>query len=382
MNKLNSKRLNAMCYFSLAALGLYLSAYQNVLPDITSEYSFDGFASGLIVSVHFIASFLFPFLIGPISDKKGRKPVLVLCFLLILLSLFLVIISNNVYLFILSIFIIGGSYSVIEGSMSSLLSEVNPGQEGKVMNISQMYFCAGAVVGPILGMVINSIYDNWRSIYVFVILVFVLCLSFLIFSKLPNAAEKCDKNEASIGKIIRNKYFIILLAAMFLYISIEEGTAFWIGEFVDKTMSGAISSSLYLSVYWLGMALGRLCASIYKGSASRFSSIMLALSVVFFGFLLLSASPASVLIGFFFVGFGFAPVWPLIMTLSTTSFPDMPDTSAGGVMSAGSVGAAISPMILGACTEMFSIKGAFILLLAFLISLFFVQLFLVRKRRS
>jgi len=364
----------------MIALGLYLSAYQYALPSITVEYGLDSFTSGLIVSAHFVAAFIFPFFIGALADKKGRKPVLMLCFGILLFGVFCVMTINNAFMMVFSIFIIGGSFSVIEGSMSSLLSEVNPGEEGKVMNISQMYFCAGAVAGPILGMLLENLTSNWRGVYTIVLVTFAVCIAWLGTAVLPNAAVEKNEEGSTIGKIIRNKYFILLLIGMFLYVAIEEGTAFWTSEYVDVTLSTAIPSAFFLSIYWLGMGLARLIVSYYKGNIAKLSAIMLASSVLFFLLILFSTGSVPVLLGFFLVGFGFAPVWPLIMTLSTTSFPDMPDTAAGGVMSAGSVGAAIAPMILGGFTEMFSIKAAFVVLFIFLALLFVVQMMLMRKK--
>lgn len=381
MVKLNSKKsINGLCYFALSILGFYICTYQNALADITAEYSLDSFTSGLIVSLHFSASFIFPFLIGPLSDKKGRKPTLFLCVALISVAVITIMISRSAVLLLCSIFVIGGSSCITESTMSSLLSENNPGKEAQAMNISQMYFCLGAVLSPILGVFINSISENWRGIYSVVLVLILSYMVLLFFTSLPEESQRADKEESYIGKILRNKYFLLLLLAMFLYVAIEEGTAFWTAEFVSTMVTTSVSSAFFLSIYWLGMSLGRLIAALYKGSIAKLSGILLACSVPCFLLILYASDALAVFVGFFLVGFGLSLVWPLLMTLSTTSFPDMPNTAAGGVMSAGAVGAAVAPIILGTFTELFSIRSAFLVLFAFLVVLFIAQLLVTRRK--
>lgn len=379
-----SRKINAVCYVSITALGVYLSVYQNALPQITAEYGLSGTVSGLMVALHFIAAFLFPFVLGALADRIGRKPVITVCFGMVILGVAIITLFGNVFTCSFGIFIIGGGFCVIEGSMSSLLSESNPEDETRVMNISQMYFCFGAVIGPLLGTAFTSIFGSWKSTYVFVMAIFLICALLTAVTDIPKpAASASAPDEKSYMKaILKKKYFLFLMAAMFLYVGIEEGAAFWTNEFVESMFGASAMPALYLSGYWLGMGAGRLAASFIK---NRFMQIFtlagLIISIPAFGAMFFFKSEIMILIMFVIVGFAIAPVWPLIMASATTAFPDMPDTAAGGVMSAGSVGAASVPFILGACSDAAGIRLSFAVLFVLLAALTAVQFLSAKVKR-
>jgi len=361
----------------MIALGLYISAYQHVLIDIITEYNLPGWAGGFLVSLHFIASFLFPFFLGMLADRIGRKPVITGCFIMLLLGMTTVVIFGNVWLCGFGIFIIGGGFCVIESSMSSLLSETNPGSEIKVMNLSQMYFCLGAVIGPLLGMIFYNWFGNWRSVYIFIGLIFLICVILLIFQKLPKPIARAD---SLVKTVFKNKYFLILMLTMFIYVGIEEGAAFWAGEFINVTFGTATISAYFLSAYWLGMMLGRLIASYVKKHMKQLTLYGVLLALIFFSGMIIFKVEIPVVICFFMVGFGIAPIWPLIVALGTKANPEAPDTAVGVLYSAGASGAVVMPFFLGVCNDLLGMRQAFVIMLVLLGGLFAALMVVLRKR--
>lgn len=367
------KPINSLCYISLTVLGLYISAYQNALPEIIKEYGLPGWAGGFIIALHFTASFLFPFVLGTVSDRIGRKTVLIGCFVLTLTGMVFVILFGNIWMCGIGIFIIGGGYCVIEGNMSSLLCDVNPSKETKVMNLSQMFFCAGAVCGPILGTVSNRLFGGWRSAYIFIQLLFLICAVMLAGLKIPRTkviSAEGKKEKSLLLNVLKNKYFIILIAAMIVYVGIEEGAAFWTGEYIGTIFGSAALSAYFLSAYWLGMTIGRLIASFVEKNMDKITFGGIWIALIFFAGILFVKNEVVVILCFFAVGFGIAPIWPLIMAYGTVINPSARDTAAGCLISAGAAGAVILPFLLGISNDLYGIQVSFAAMLTLLAVLF------------
>jgi MFS family permease len=145
----SKKHINFACYITMFLLGLYLAGYQNVIDSVTKEYSIASSIMGLIIALHFIGSITAPVIFGELSDRKGRKVVIVIAFLVLTGGLLLASIFRNIYILALGIFLIGSGFAVIEGTLSTVLSDINPGETVRVINLSQMYLCIGAVLGPL-----------------------------------------------------------------------------------------------------------------------------------------------------------------------------------------------------------------------------------------
>lgn len=358
--------INILCCATATTLGMYLASYQSALPSIKEEYGITGLLGGVIVALHYAAAFFFPFLFGTIADRIGRKPVLLLCFGLVIAGLIFVTKVPLALFVCLGIFLIGGFNCVLESSTSSMLSECNPGQENQLMNLSQMFFCLGAMVAPLT----NRLLGAWRKNYLLICGIFLVLMVGMALTALPppHQTEKKDKKEKASGgvrlvvRVLRSKYNLLLLACMFLYVGVEECSSFWCGEFVVSVL-GDIDTSFYLSAYWMGMCLCRLILTFIKGRTHLLTLIATLLSVADFGAMFLCRGPVGMMLCFFGAGFLISPIWPLIMTEATVSNPDLPDTAAGCTSSAGSVGAILMPLLLSTATEISGIRMSFAVLL-------------------
>ena len=56
----SSSRINGACYLTMGLLGVYLSVYQSVIGDISADFRLSAGLTGLMISFHFLGSFLLP----------------------------------------------------------------------------------------------------------------------------------------------------------------------------------------------------------------------------------------------------------------------------------------------------------------------------------
>ena len=243
------------------------------------------------------------------------------------------------------------------------------------MNLSQMFFCVGATTSPLT----STLFGSWQRNYFAIGILYLLCLTALVFTRMPHPAAAVGEGvpeRADFRRLFSKRSYLLLLMAMFLYISLEEGAAFWCGEFVQVSLGGAVNGANYLSVYWLGMTLGRLFCSLFARRFDRHRHAItlggtISTAVFFAGMLAAGRLPADaaaaasvlMLVCFFGAGAGMSAVWPYIMTETTVSNPELPNTAAGGVSSAGAFSGMLTPILLGFVSSVFGVQRSFLCLL-------------------
>lgn len=370
-------RLNILIYFILAVSGAYISIYQNAIPDITREFNVNSVIIGLIISLHFIGSFLFPAVFGWVSDKVGENIVIMTAFGILLCGLLLIVLSGSAVLFSTGILLAGGGFAVIEGTLSGLIARNNREKANKIMILSQMYFCMGAAIGPFLRVPLSVFSLNWKAPYYLIILLYVICwVSFGYLKIVPANKKEAAVSEVQLRKLFVGRVLPALLIAMSLYVGAEEGVAFWAGDLLKQRAD----TSRFISVYWIGMLIGRLIYSKVNKRHVGFCLYGIAVSSVFLLMTILSDSLTTVFISYFFIGFGFAPVWPFLVVEASRRFPKSPNTVIGAMMSAAAVGGSGMPAIMGVAVEMLGGAFGFVLMLAGVIIVAVILFGLVGKK--
>ena len=86
---------------------------------------------------------------GKYSDKNGRKPIILVGFSVVMLSLALLILSTNIY-FYMAAMIVMGFGAGFAASAGAIVGDVIKGKSGKVYAFWQMSGDAGMMVGPVL----------------------------------------------------------------------------------------------------------------------------------------------------------------------------------------------------------------------------------------
>lgn len=377
---MNIKILNIICYISIGLLGIYISIYQSVINYISQYYEINTALVGVMIAMHFLGSLTAPIIFGEISDRLGKKPVVILSFCILLTGLLAVYLFDSIYLIAAGIFFIGCSFAVIEGTLTGVLSDVNANQSGKVITISQMFFSIGAVVGPMASLLLIKISGRWKSAFLLMIVLFGITLVYFIrmqFGKGLSARGEGQVSNERIQfisiKLIKDKIFIYLFAAMFIYVGIEEGVAFWVNAYFKDMLDENLLGTYALSGYWASMILGRYLAGRFYTKRNFFLRGGLLLSLILIAVALSFRSITLSLICFIGAGLGFSAVWPAIMSQTADRYPEYTGTAMGMMMTAGAGGGMAIPFILGAIASVTSIGFAFWMIPFLIIVIFILQ---------
>lgn len=275
-------RINSLCYMSMLLLGIYISVYQSIINNISKSYSINNASVGVIISLHFIGSLIAPVIFGEISDRIGKKSVVIISYNILVAGLLAVYLSDNLLLIAAGIFIIGCGFAVIEGTLSGVLSDVNTVKTSRVISISQMFFSIGAVIGPLAALLLINLSGSWKVVFLLMILSFGLILVYFIRLKFGESVHIVRSNTGLIStKLFKEKIFILLLVSMFIYVGIEEGVAFWLSTYFENLYNASQLVAYTLSGYWASMIIGRYLASRFYDKQSLFLKGGLLTSLLF-----------------------------------------------------------------------------------------------------
>ena len=131
-----------------------------LLPEIVKNFGFSAIFVGLLVSSNALSAFIFGPIWGRLSDKYGRKPILLISQAGTGVSFLVLALSPNMYIILFSRIldgVFGGQIPVIRAYIADITTPATRASEmGKLM----IGHTVGMVFGPIIGGLLGAL--NWR----------------------------------------------------------------------------------------------------------------------------------------------------------------------------------------------------------------------------
>jgi len=256
----------------LVALGpLSTDMYLPSLPGLAGEFATSAGRVQLTLSL-FLAGFaLAQIIYGPLSDRFGRKPVLLAGLLLFTIASIACALAVNIEMLILARFLqaLGGSAGPVIGR--AMVRDIHgPGESARVLSHIGSAMALAPAFAPILGGYMG-VYLGWESIFWFLAVVGIFCAALLYFAIGETAPEEFrhPRSIASIvadyGRLIADPVYLgytltctLAFAGLFAFLS---GSSFVIIEYfgVNQEHFGLLFM-LVVAGYISGTLLGaRLC---------------------------------------------------------------------------------------------------------------------------
>lgn len=356
---------------ALAAFGPFVTDfYLPALPDI--QRLFDTTTSLVQLSITFsLVGLAFGQLImGPLSDKYGRKPILLLSLGLFVLSTVACLCSWDIYSFLVFRLIQGvaGSGGIVISK--SVVADLFEGED-----LARFFALLGAIQGlaPIIAPVLGGLmleYTTWHGIFsVLLGIGVVLCISIAFFREsLPDSNRIVGGfwESFAFGHIVRNKQFMLYvilqsfaMGVMFSFIASS--------SFIFQTHFGlsGFSYSLCFAGAAFSITIGASITTLFKNERLALKVGVIGLFVCGLWLcVLLQCNPSLFLTE---LGFGIALVFlGLILPTSSALAMEMERTNAGNAsailgFSFFTFGGILSPLT-GLGDDMFVSVGAVIAL--------------------
>ena len=339
--------MNTISFLTLAFLGIYLGSFQRFLDEIAIDLSLSKIVMGFIIATHFAGFFLGPLIAGELSDKYGRK-VIVVCSLAVFLSgLAIILVSINEMMIFAGVFLVGAGFGTTEGSITTILTDAAPDESNRIINVSQIFFGLGAAAGPFMAMALIALTHEWKIFYgISILLVAVLAVCFLRYPDYSHTAT--EKISGSISIILlKKRAFIMLFVSLIMYVGIEEGVAFWITSYVKEWSALAYYPSLILTIFWGSVMIGRCLVSRFSQRLLELIAGSAALIIVFLTIIVLTGNHLIILVSFLGLGLSISGMWPMLIATTRIHYPEYAGTAIGLMMSGGAIGGVAVPPIMG-----------------------------------
>lgn len=293
---------------------------------------------------------------GRYADAHGKLPVLLAGCVLMAVGSYVFTHVTTYPMAVLAIFLTGAGGGFGEGIATAVIADVfNDERRTSMMNCGQMFFAAGAVIGPLGVTWLLASKLDWRMAYM---VTGVLC----IVAALVAAAAFAKREERPLGHghpgewkaLIKDPMVLTLSLGIMLYVGAETGQASWLAKYFKEHLGSAgPMAAATVALFWGGIGLGRLAATWTSKHLSDYAIICIAHGFAFVCqiALLITHSPISAFIAVLLLGFALGPGWPTIASRASAMYPRQSGTVVGIVVAASSLGAATFPATIGQAAD-------------------------------
>ena len=333
----------------VGVLGLYASTYDAMVDRMTARFLLDARMIGILMSVYAAGSLTSVLLSGMLSDSIGKRRVVLFGGAMLTLGVALVATAGSVPLMMVGLFLAGMGFGPCESIGSALLTDENPGGETRWMNISQIFFGAGAIAAPVAAVWYASLPGRSYSSALFVCAgaVFLCWLAILSTSRGRLSKPEGVKRELNLFGVLKNREFLLYAVMVCVYLCYEALAPAYFKQLFLLRGATERTASLAISIFWAAMIVFRFVGVFMDGKelfCIRWFTPMVILGVAV---LLLAKSDGVRLIGAVLFGFGCGPVWPMLYVLAARLFPDRSGAAFAMMMLFTMAGKTISPALFG-----------------------------------
>lgn len=319
---------------------------------------------GLLVASYSAIQFLLAPLWGRVSDRIGRRPVLLIGLAGSVASYLVFAFANSLPLLLLSRILDGGSGATVNVAQAYLADETTPEQRTKAMGMVGAAFGLGFIVGPILGGITAAIGNTLPGIIAAVITGINLIMAWRVLPESVPAAVAANAPAA------RTPWRALAAPVAVLFLAtLAFSVMYVVFPLFGELRFGASRSVVSYWFAYVGLAtaivqgglLGRLVTRLGEVGVARLGAGVMAV-----GFLLIPPAGSLGAPGPLFytalalLGAGFGMAGPAMIGLaSRRAAATVQGRTLGVTQSASSLARIVGPIVAGAVMQAASAEGAF-----------------------
>jgi fucose permease len=360
---MHTRLLTCVSYGVMAVFAMALTITSPLLPAIARSFALSMAESGVIFTANFIGFVTFILAGGILADRWGKQRVLAMAlggFAAALLAMplapsFAVACAITVF--------IGGFGGILESQLGALIAALNPERPSYYLNLSQVFFGVGALVGPVAAGLLLSARFDWRACYA-ILGVLTLALAGMFVSIRAPLLSATDRiSWSAFAALMRDRRFLLICLCVLLYTGAEVGSWGWMSTFLSRGAGFSIvESGAAVGVFWAAMTLGRfLCGRLTLRYDLRSIIITLAslavLVTLVSGFVVGRLAVWAVIVG---LGLAYSSQWPLIVAYGGERYTASSGTVFALLVGSGGLGTTVVPYAIGLIGQQTSIRAAMI----------------------
>jgi DHA1 family bicyclomycin/chloramphenicol resistance-like MFS transporter len=236
---------NALLFTLLFAGQIASTMFLPGLPELAIELNVSRSLVQTMVPTYLAAFAISQLMIGPLSDKYGRKPIVLLGIIIFTLASFFCAIANDIQtLLFCRVAQATGACSTLVISRAIIRDTSDGLEAAKAMAILTIAMAVGPIIAPFLGGFLTSWY-GWRAPFVFITLSGLVVMYFIIF-KLKETLPKDRRDPPTLKTLVTN-YRILLMNREFTIYSL-------IVAFASGAMQAYVVSSPIIFMVVMGVS--------------------------------------------------------------------------------------------------------------------------------
>ena len=355
-------------YLSLMTYGISLTVIGPALKEVQGEIVLTGSQLGLFTTFLSVGLIISVLAGGFFVDRYRIKSVGLWGQLLLALGQFTFSIFGSFPVGLFAFFMIGFGGGLIEIVVNTIISGIYAERRTAALNLLHGFFGVGALIGPILmGYLVENGF-GWRFGYQVIALASVVVLTLQLLTKYPEKVSSDKIDFSYFFKIMRNPYTLILGAMILLYVGSEMGINYWSVLYMETNLGiPKITASSFLTYFWLAMTFGRFITFMVaqKIGGKRLLLCLTLLSVFVFSVFIFSRSGIAAGWALLALGLAFSGIFPTVVALGTDRFPEALGTITGFLMSFMGGGTLLFPLLIGAISDVSSLRTGMLSILLF-----------------
>lgn len=375
--------------FTLAICFIILGA---ISTELMTALGIDSGKFGTLVTAFFLTSCLVQLITGPVVDKLGHKPVVIIGFAAVSLSMFILAFASGFSAALIACIILGIGAMSVNTVGNTLIPVVLFGGKdpARASNFGNGFFGLGYILIPLL--IVFIIKTLGLSYHTALIIIAVLCILFMVLALITSFPIASTGFKFSMAvKLLLNPAVIIAALAMFCYTSLESSVTTWIKKLMEELFSinssadASARAGVVLSLFGVAMMAGRFLTSSIKNLTAigtkviTFSTIMAIISIIL---MIVAKGPVMGIIGVILAGIAFAPIFPTIIGVTFSKFePGLYGSIFGIVFATGLLGGTFVPKLIGNLSVGSTVQQSLIVALIIAAILLLISLFIAKVKK-
>lgn len=386
LNKNNRSILILACatfmFFGMATAGI-----GPILPELAEKSGSSYTAIGGVISALFFGALLSNVMAGPICDRIGHKKVMITS--LIILSAGLLIFTNmrSLWLIIGFTFFAGLGHGAVDLTTNLLVARVFQGKNVSILNLLHFFFGAGAFIGPaMVSLSLKLAGSGLIVLWVTAGAMLIIALLYLRIGGLPKVQDIPVEQRSTSNNVYRTPLVWVFGLLLLLHVGVENGMGGWTTTYTHLTTGEKIETGALLTAgFWGLLTIGRLVTAAIgiKLSSGKILFSVLALSSA--GGLLLAIGTGNLsmtILAVLLIGFSMGSVYPTVMAIITSRYPENPGKAASICAAMGSVGGVLVPWVQGYFMDIHSPFSSVVFVAVLMIIMLFIVVVLIRMLKK
>jgi MFS transporter, FHS family, glucose/mannose:H+ symporter len=380
----NRRALFACACLGMLTFGIVLTTLGAVLPGIVERFGIDKTQAGslfLLMTFGILAGTL---VFGPMVDRYGFKGMLLFGTVLIAIGLEGIAFAPSMGALRIAIAIIGFGGGIINGATNALVADISTEGKHASLNLLGVFFGIGAVGVP-FALAVTS--GQFSSASLIAGVGGLVAIPFLYIAITPFPAPKHAQGFPIVaaGGLLREPLLLLMGIMLFLESGMEIAVGGWTSTFVNEELAvGPQKALIILSLYWLGMMIGRMTLGTVLRNVRPVSVMFGCIAIGFTGtvLLLFTHNVAAAVLGVFMLGVGFAAAFPTVLGFVGERYAALSGTAFSLVIAIALLGGMFLPWLMGVVADRYGMRGSFVIVPVALVILAMLLGILSRRMRA